>query len=1027
MPQIVINSANINTFSVKVTFDVANKVVIFDFSGSIYNGSGINNILGISSSLIDQDGVVLATIDFSNPINYILPSVTQVFNLDLSSVNYAFLFQSYQISAAIKDQDSTVYTIPVFTTTICQPNDFQESGYVCGMFQVRADCNDNNITVKEFSILVYNNLKPQSVTKSGTLFYPTGTISAITFTNTPFSNNVVYTGQYRINCTTIGTYSLPNDVYVLVAYVTAQQFDITCSNKVSDLLCCISELYQTKVKNCDNAIGKRAAQQLESIEMPFFLGLGQEINGQDSEWAYLYIKKELSCNCGNSSLGQNEVTPINPSVYNIVLQGVGGTTVPSTTTIGSTKTFTIQSNVYQVTKGTPSDTSFSITLDTSVSNTVKYIITFNYANLAASIYTATSLSPTLVAQLNSLISATTNIDLSNLNGKCIIDLSANNYFLSYIVPNGSVVVTSILIGATTYNAPGGLLVSNVSGIEAWLNGLALGTYEVDYSAGLNGSYFNILTNANANNVVSMVLTLTSGAVTVPFQKTNKSLIAFLQAFVDYVCQITSLQVALGSNLSICSFDYNGSVVSTSLTTSNDQDDFNTTAASAICNLANRINTLTGITCSQIQSIFSDSPNVSFNYSTDRYLSIVGGNCVSLNAKQQALAFISAVNADSTTKAAFCAINCSIPGTCPDVSSINFSAINQTTLGFYGVTWNNTPSGNQTVTVYYRVHGNPAWIISSNSINLFPNGNINGTTPYQIIGLTQGTTYDVWVQNNCGGNGFVSQVTTPGNTVYSGSYLLDNVLYNICGDSAVTLYSNSPFASGITMYSDPGLTTPVTGFVYIAQVSTNQIFQLNTVSGVVGTNTGNSCNTGTSAPYILGNSTGTICGGSIVTLYTNGVFSIGGTLYLDSSLTTPVTGNVYVLNKTDGHIYNLNNATGVIGTDTGIICSGNAFITLNSNTVGPCNRTMNFKITGAPSETIHYTLFFNHDTDGQNGNFTITLDGSGNFILPSSGTYILGSSHYPVNTGNEYVQIVITNSTNPNNSIVESFSWSSCPV
>lgn len=925
MPQLVINSQNISIFQFKVTFDLFNRKVVFDFSGTTYNGSGISLVQGISVGLVDQDGVTLATLDFTSPSNYIVPSVTQILNVDLSSVNYAFLFQAYAITAAIKDQNGTVFTIPTIYKKICQPNDFQESGYVCGQFQVRADCNNNDITAKEFTVLVYNNLTPQSVSKTGTLSYPTGTISAINFSNTPFSNNVVYTGQYRINCTTVATYNLNDDTYVLVNYVTAQQFDITCSNRVSDLLCCISDLYQTKIRNCDNAIGKRAAQQLQEIEIPFFLGLGQEMNGQDAEWAYQVIKKSLNCNCGNSALGQNEVTPINPSVYSIVLTGAGGTGPITASTVGNTKTFTIPSNVYQVVKGNSSDTSFTITIDTSVLNTVKYLITFNYAALAAAIYTATSSSPTLIAQLNSLISASTNIDLSNLNGKCVIDLSSSNYFLSYIIPNGAVGITNIVIGSTTYNAPGGLIASNVSGIEAWLNGLGLGTFEVDYSVGLNGSYFNVLINSNTNSPVSMSLLLPSGAVIVPFQKTNKSLIAFLQAFIDYVCQLTALQVALGTNLSLCSFDYNGVIQTTGLSSTSTQNDFNVAASTAICNIANRINTLTGVTCAKIQSIFQDNPSGSFGPS-DRLYGTLGGNCASLTDFQLANVVIAAVGKYSSVKTAWCAIDCTTPGTCPDVSAVNVSATSQTQIGFYGVTWSQTPSANQIVTVRYRVTGTTTWIISSNSINLFPNGNINGTTPYVIPGLTQGTTYDIWVQNNCGGNGFITQVTTPANTVYSGSFLLDNVIYNICGDSPVTLYSSLPFASGVTMYSNIGLTTPVTGFSYIAPTSGGQIYQLNSSTGVVGVNTGSTCNSGTPGAYILGNSTSTICSGSIVTLYTNGAFAIGSILYSDPSLTTPVTGSSYaVFNNV---IYNVNSSTGQVISSTGLSCVSSATLTID---------------------------------------------------------------------------------------------------
>jgi hypothetical protein len=123
-----------------------------------------------------------------------------------------------------------------------------------------------------------------------------------------------------------------------------------------------------------------------------------------------------------------------------------------------------------------------------------------------------------------------------------------------------------------------------------------------------------------------------------------------------------------------------------------------------------------------------------------------------------------------------------------------------------------------------------------------------------------------------------------------------------------------------MYTNPSLTIPITGYIYITPAS-GEIFNLNTSTGMVGSDTGSSCNNGTAGSYILGNSTGSICTGSTITMYTNGAFSVGGILYVDSALTTPITGFSYVVDNSTGNIYNLNSSTGVIGSSTGLLCSG----------------------------------------------------------------------------------------------------------
>lgn len=909
MPQITVNSSSITTFGWSVNMDIFSRTITFNLL-PFTTGPNLAN-RPVAFSVVDEDGVTLASINFATPQ---IPNAgaTTSWVLDLSSVNFAFLFQTYKIIAAIQDIDGSVYQTDPIYPKICQPTDLTDSGYVPGLFQITPDCINSILTVKEITALVYNSLQPTSVTKSGVLNYPTGTIAPVPFSGTPFSNNVIYTGQYNIKCTTIATYALGQDVYVLVSYITNNVFPVICSNKMSSVVCCITKLQQTAIKNCNNAVGENARQQLSDVSVYVMNGLLKEISGQDSTFEVEYIRKFLSCDCGSSSLSQTEFTPINPAVTSIVLQGVGGTSVGSPTVTGNTKTFPISSNVYQVVKGDTGDLAFTIQADTSVPNTVKYIITFNYDTMAGYILTAIQNDPSLQAQLNSLVQAT-GVNLQGLNGKCVIDLTQTNYSLSQAITNATI-VTNIVINGNNFAAPSNLFANNPTAVAAWLNGLTLGAFSATVTSGI----LTVLSLNNTNAVST--LTFTGPNVTQLFQASNDTLVQVLQAIINYLCNLTDLQIALFNNLSICTLDYNGNVVTTNYPAGTKQSSFNASISNAICNICSRISTLTGMTCTKLQALFSDNPNVQFNNASDRYLSVVAGGCTTLTGKQQALAFIAAINAYSDVKAAFCAIDCSAPGTCPGISNANFAATGQTSIGFYGVTFSPATIANQTVTLLYRVTGTTTWTTASTNINLFPNGNINGTSPFQITGLTPGVTYDLSVGNNCGTTPFVTQVTTPTTAVISGVFLLDNIIYNICGDSGTTLYSSVPFATGVTMFTNAGLTTPVTGFSLIVQVGTGSIYHINSSTGVVGTNTGSNCASGTSGSYILGNNAGTICGGAIVTLYTNGAFAVSGILYLDAGLTTPVTGNLFVVNQADQNIYNLNNTTGVIGATTGASCA-----------------------------------------------------------------------------------------------------------
>ena len=948
MPQIVVNSPNIGIFSFSAAFDIANRQVVFTDT-SIYNnisGHGVLFVEGIAFSLVDQDGVILATIDWTAP-QLPTPATQSVYNLDLSSLGYAFLFQNYTIVGAIKDSNGNIYTTIPVIKKVCQPVGFTDSGYVYGIFKVTPNIPANILSVSEITPFIYNNNRPVSITKSGNLYYPTGTISPVAFTGTPFSNNVVYSGQYRIVNTSIATYDLQDAVYVVISYYTNNNFNVFVGSKMADLNCCIMQLQETSVKRCNDAVGQQAKQKLLDISTFYMNGIMSEIDGKDSNIQYEYIKKYLNCDCGETSLQQNEINPINPSVTSIIVTGINGSTViPSIN--GNTTTYTVSSNVYQVVKGNTGDLAFTISIDNTITGVTKTIITFNYNIMAGYILSAITSSPSLINQLNALVTfSNSNIDLSNLDGKCILDIGDVDYFLTYKVPDNTAVFKSITVNNALHTAPTGLLVSGTDSINAYLNSLLLGSMQSIFANDTSGSYFSIISAPNTNTLNSIVLTIDGLDNVVNFQATSKSIVAALQGIIDYLCGITALQVALGSALSLGYFDYNGNIVfNTYSATANTQNDFNAGISTSIQNIMSRINTLTTITCAKLQSLFQDYPSATFNINTDRILSIVNNNCTTLSAKQMSLAFINSITAYSDIKAAYCNISCLTPTMCPDVAGFSVNNYGNN-LAIYQVVWVVVPTSPQTVAVQSRVLGTSTWTVATTGLVVLPNGNISGTSPYLIPAATSPSTiYEVQIFNNCGGAGLIKQITTPATPIYTNSYRLGNIPYLICGATPELLYTSAPFGNAVFVYYDAALTMPVTGFGYIIP-SNGDIYYMISGTGQVLYSEGGNCNAGTPNSYLLGNNSSTICASSTsYVLYTNGSFAVGKVLYYDASaINTPVTGVSYIV--FNGIVYNLNTSTGVIGSATGTTCSSMTTLTLSysgGTFAGNVNNVVPFNVT-----------------------------------------------------------------------------------
>lgn len=65
--------------------------------------------------------------------------------------------------------------------------------------------------------------------------------------------------------------------------------------------------------------------------------------------------------------------------------------------------------------------------------------------------------------------------------------------------------------------------------------------------------------------------------------------------------------------------------------------------------------------------------------------------------------------------------------------------------------------------------------------------------------------------------------------------------NICDEGIINfLYSSEPFGTGTQMFTDPGLTTPLTGFLYIRQIDDPIIYEIDPVTGIVGEPSGADC-------------------------------------------------------------------------------------------------------------------------------------------------------------------------------------------
>lgn len=413
MPQTLIDSANIKTFGFSTMLDLANRKMVFDIAElTEFKGNGGANIVGINFSLNDSSGNPLIPGNYGDGrYDWTHPNITEPITnanpgysgessveVDLVEVfgnNYMAIFQNFKIQGAIKDEDGKVYETTAMVKGAPMPPGFTDLGYVPGKFLIEADCANGYLSVREITNTAYCGKMPIRQSSNGTLYYPRGTVDPIPFQFTStvaFTNNVVYTGNYKVINTTTAVYDSGIDFFVQVEYYTeSEAFDITCEKHMLSIMCCLTDFQENMLRNCSGAKYEAMHDKWTEAGTLLAIGLAKESAGKDASAEALKIRKLLNCNCTSSSINRISPNPVNPMVHSIVVQGKNGTNATQSV-VGNTKIFELSSNVYQVVKSDPNDLAFTITTNTSTPGIVKYILAFDYEKLAQKVnqYIATS-------------------------------------------------------------------------------------------------------------------------------------------------------------------------------------------------------------------------------------------------------------------------------------------------------------------------------------------------------------------------------------------------------------------------------------------------------------------------------------------------------------------------------------------------------------------------------------------------------------------------------------------------------------
>ena len=226
----------------------------------------------------------------------------------------------------------------------------------------------------------------------------------------------------------------------------------------------------------------------------------------------------------------------------------------------------------------------------------------------------------------------------------------------------------------------------------------------------------------------------------------------------------------------------------------------------------------GTNCNVVKGVFGTP--ASSVASTDIILGVFANACGFATPIQLARAIMAIGITDTQFLNNFCIAStiCANTTSCPLILSFLYN-ISGTNLNITKLAFDTIPTSAQTVTVLYRVSGHsPAYPYTTYSTAITVGSNGYLVTPVSIP-VTVGVTYDIQVLQNCSSPASgVEQTITVTSASVATSVIKGTDSSTVCSIGVpTTVYTSGSLIIGSVLYSDSGLTTPISGNYFVVVV------------------------------------------------------------------------------------------------------------------------------------------------------------------------------------------------------------------
>lgn len=672
-------------------------------------------------------------------------------------------FGIYTFQVIAKDSNGTVYTAPIQYANICRPNGNTKDSkntYGVGSVTVQTKCDQARIFFQDTTNSSYKGIEGtvgSSVLRVNFPMDNTGVVPA------PFQINyfatamvpITFSGKgYQFLYTSIYDYDLGDDVHVRIKYLKNDTFGVWCNIDLMPLVCEFEKLSRSLSEGTCTDI-EQAQNKMNLITPKFFellIGVSQPLTGVDVPFLIEEIKEigGFDCDCCNAATG---IVPTGSSsfdgyTFSVVSEGgdIGGEVVAN----GFNIQFLLNDVKYivKICDGSPSDTT-AFEFIPSVSGdgyTKTYCLSVDVTQFGYDLGNAISSNADLLNFWQALFASSGGALTLIVDGDCIFSSSSTcDYELTLSnIPSSATfaMLTGIRIGSTNTSLVYSFNLTNLAGLQTYLNSLGFGTFAVSNPS---GQTVLITSAANGNDIQQLSYKISATNYLADLSKTCDGFVPIsanevVQNIISYICNFTDSQLVTSAEYQICYLDPDTGAKTISTVASGEAlTTFITELLARGCDTIDYIVSLSSVDCAAILAQFPSSINAM--QASDIFFSTKAGACSQVTPNEAFLTMLTYGQFNSDVLLAFCnMVNlCAGGNPCApyDIYYVTVDPGSPTSTIDLIVTFDHPDAVSNTIR-YARIDN------TSTPVFITIPGVLPGASPYTISGLDNGQ-YRVYIR------------------------------------------------------------------------------------------------------------------------------------------------------------------------------------------------------------------------------------------------------------------------------------------